>query len=142
MVPPAWAALHSVSTETVLSATPERIRQITRDHVVVTAEDLTVKALHRRARPTEPTEPFETFYDDPADAQVFLDVRFAKAKLKPRRFAVEVDDDLDIGGTFTLVPELPRATCRDDFRGISSTGDFKSYAIDGSSDRSAIEVMG
>ncbi|HBK92543.1 MAG TPA: hypothetical protein DDZ68_12825 [Parvularcula sp.] len=124
------------------TATPQRIRQITRDNVVVRATDPAVRSLHPRARPVDTVDPFETFYDDPADAQAILDERFALLKVKARHAAVEIDDDIDVGGSLSISPTLPSLIARDDVAGINFTGRLRGSAINGATDRMAVEIYG
>lgn len=128
-----------------MPATVSRITSCTRvDGVTpVSVADPAVRAAHPSARDGwDEGEVIETFFDDPDDAQAMLIERFAIRSRVAVALGIEVDGDLGFGVAVALSPIVPSVRVVDDAADLDRTVRVRGYAIDGGSDRDAIEVMG
>lgn len=123
-----------------MPADPSRIAQFTVDGVLLSKVEPTIKTSFPGA--IEGRE-IEMFFDDPGDAQVLLDERFAwQSKTNRLREAVELDETLGLGTTIPLTPALPQFNVVDAARNIDAPAIVKAYAANFDSDRYAVEFIG
>jgi hypothetical protein len=105
-----------------------------------------VSAAIKTANPgavSEDTE-IESFFDTAADAQVLLDERFNWRSVGGRPFEqIEFDTSLGLGTLIAITPAAPTVTISDAKRNINAVVcKVRGYAIDFSTERFAVEIVG
>lgn len=123
-----------------MTALPADIARFTANGTVVTAEDAAIKTNFSDARDMGETE-LEMFCDDPDDAQILLNERFAiAAQVAPLHMAIELDETLRLGTAIPIAPETPLIRVIDVENDIDETLRLISYAHQMASDTFSIEV--
>jgi hypothetical protein len=122
-------------------ATPSRIGFITNQFRVVTAgPNASVAALYGSAA-RETTEPVESFFDDPADAQVMANERLSL--LEAQRSLVPVSiDQIEPAADLSVSTSLPTVRIIDDEQNRNSPALIVGFTIDMNTERSALETWG
>jgi hypothetical protein len=129
-----------------MPATPADIAQFTVDGVVITSPtDPSVSAgiagAFIDARTGAATE-IEMFYDNASDGQTVLDERFSYlAQTNPSHLGIEVEEALDIGGSISITPAVPRFRVVDASHNQDEPLRTRAYAYDMGTDRFSVEVL-
>lgn len=124
-----------------MTALPADISKYTKDGVVVTLADETVRDAHPDAVDQRETE-IEMFYANAADAQAMLQERFdILSKVNAITEAIEIDEGLELGTTIPLTPSVPCFTIVDETRGIETVVRARAFAYDTGQERFSIEVQ-
>lgn len=124
-----------------MPATPSRIGFITNEFRVVTAgPNGTIEALYGDAA-RDTAEPLETFFDDPADAQVMVNERLALLEVK-RSLVVASIDGTDLAAALNRSGTLPTVRVVDDEQGRNSQALIVGVTIDYNTGRSTLETWG
>lgn len=129
-----------------MSALPSDIARFTTDGIVIRAP-LTqaasdaIKAEHVDAQDVGDGE-IEMFFDNPADAQIMLNERFAiLSRVDPVHIGIEVEESLRIGDAIAITPAVPRMRVIDAERGVDEIVRVRAFAHDMETDRYSVEVM-
>ncbi len=124
-----------------MPATPSRIGFITSEFRIVTAgPNASVQALYGdTARDT--VEPLESFFDDPADAQIMADERLALLEVKRSLVPVAIDGT-DLAAALDRSASLPTVRVIDDEQGRNSVALIVGITIDYNTGRSTLETWG
>ena len=123
-----------------MPAKPADIARITSDGVVLTREDLSLRANNPDALSSRGE--IESFFDDAADAQVLLDERFALlSRVSALHEAIDVADDFGLGTTIAYAPNVPCFRIIDAERKIDAVVRCRAIVYEGSSDSFAVEVV-
>lgn len=123
-------------------ATPARIALSLNDGVVLSKLDAALKGNHPNAVSAD--SEIEMFFDNPADAQILLDERWAwrSAPGRPKE-QLELAADLGLGTIVPLAPALPTYTINDETRGLrGAVCAVRGFSVDHNTDRYAVEVIG
>lgn len=124
-----------------MSADPADIAIITSDGVVLTQENLALRAAHPDARDTGRGE-IEMFYDNPAHAAAVLAERFALlSQPSAVHEGIEVADDLGLGSSIPLAPYVPCFRVIDEKRSIDTVARTRALVYQAGEDRFSLEVV-
>lgn len=124
-----------------MTATPADIARYTTDGVVLTQENVGIKANHSDAQDTGDTE-LEMFYDDPADAELVLaDLFTIKSQVSALHEGIEVSDSLGLGTSVPLSPTVPCFQVVDASRGIDVVARTRAYVYEAGGDNYSVEVI-
>lgn len=128
-----------------MPALPADIARYTSDGIVVSTDKATgdaIKATHADARDLGTSE-IEMFFDDPADASVLLNERFAYlSQVGPVHEGIEVEDNLGLGTTIAITPAVPKFRIVDESRLLDTEARVRAFARDMTTDRYSVEVLG
>jgi len=124
-----------------MPATPSRIGFITQEFRAVTAgPNASVQALYGdTARDT--VEPLESFFDDPADAQIMANERLALLEVKRSLVPVAIDGT-ELAAALDRSASLPTVRVIDDEQGRNSAALIVGIVIDYNTGRSTLETWG
>lgn len=124
-----------------MPATPSRIGFIINEFRVVTAgPNASVQALYGdTARDT--VEPLESFFDDPADAQIMANERLALLEVKRSLVPVAIDGT-ELAAALDRSASLPTVRVIDDEQGRNSAALIVGIVIDYNTGRSTLETWG
>lgn len=124
-----------------MTALPADVAKYTRDGLVVTSQNLALKAAHREALDLG-SEEIEMFYDSAADAQAMLDEKLAlRSKINPLHEGVEVEETLAIGVSIPISPVVPNFRYIDEAREIDKVARTRAFAYETGSDRYSVELL-
>lgn len=124
-----------------MTALPADVAKYTRDGLVVTSQNLGLKAAHREAV-DRGSEEIEMFFDTAADAQAMLDEKLTLlSKVNPLHEGVEVDETLAIGVTIPISPVVPNFRFIDEDREIDVVARARAFAYETGSDRYSVELL-
>ena len=124
-----------------MPASPADVARFTSDGVVLTVEDLAIRANNPDAKGTGQGE-VEMFFDDAADAQIVLDERFALlSRVSALHEGIEVRDDMGLGDDIPYTPNVPCFTIIDDTRSINKVCRTRAVVYEAGSDRYSVEVV-
>lgn len=124
-----------------MPATPARIGFITSQFRVVTAgPNTTVETLYGNAA-RDTVEPLETFFDDPADAQIMADERLALLQVKRSLVPVSIDGT-ELAASLDRSQTLPTVRVIDDEQGRNSLALIVGVTIDYNTGRATLETWG
>lgn len=124
-----------------MPATPSRIGFITSEFRIVTAGPNTaIETLYGDAA-RDTVEPLETFFDDPADAQVMANERLALLEVK-RSLVPAVIDGTDLAAGLDRTSTLPTARVIDDEQGRNSQALIVGTTIDYNTGRATLDTWG
>lgn len=124
-----------------MTATPSAVAKYTRDGVVLTRQDTTIRDTQRDARTTGDTE-IESFYNNQADAAVVLtEIWNTFSKLSPLHEGIEVNEAIGLGTVIPLSPNVPCFRCVDEDRGIDVVARTRAYSYDTGSESYSVEVL-
>lgn len=124
-----------------MTATPSAVARYTRDGIVLTKQDTTIRDTQRDAQTTGDTE-IESFYNSQADAQVVLNEIWATfSKLSPLHEGIEVSESLGLGTTIPLSPNVPCFTVVDEERGINTLARTRAFSYDTGAESFSVEVL-
>lgn len=125
-----------------MPATAADVAAYTVDGIVVTSQNSAIKTLIHDAKDLGENE-IEMFFDDPADAQVMLDEKFAiLSTIGPLHEGIEVEDRIGIGTAIPYTPAVPSFTVVDDSRNLNAVGRLRAFVEDRHTDRFSIELLG
>lgn len=121
-------------------ATPEAIAKYTEDGQLLIANDVDLLAAHPDAKDAGD---INTMFRFVADGQAMLDLRAAMLKkVGALHEMVEVTDELGVGTTIPVAPQVPTFTVIDASRDLKGLGRVRAVAIDFTIDRYSIELVG
>ena len=124
-----------------MPALPADIARFTNDGVVLTNEDLALRAAHPDAKDTGGGE-VETFFDYAADAQVLLDERWGiLSRVSAVHEGIEIEDSAGLGDAIPYTPNVPCFTIIDAERDIETVARLRAVVYEGGSDRYSVEVV-
>lgn len=124
-----------------MPADPDDIAKYTNDGVVITAEDLSLKAAHPDAVDLGGEEK-EMFFVDPDDAQILLDETLSlRSKPDPIHVGVEVDESLSIGNATPIAPTVPCYRYIDEASEQDAVARTRAFAYESGSDRYSVELL-
>jgi len=128
-----------------MSALPADVARYTSDGVVVSTDKAigdAIKAAHSDAQDLGTGE-IEMFFDDPADAAVLLNERFAYlSQIGPIHEGIEVEENLGLGSAISITPSVPKFRIVDESRLIDTEARVRAFARDMTTDRYSVEVLG
>lgn len=125
-----------------MPATAADVAAYTVDGIVLTAQNSVIKTLIHDAKDLGANE-IEMFFDDPADAQVMLDEKFAAlSTIGPVHEGVEVEDRIGIGTTIPYTPAVPSFTIIDETRNLNAVVRLRAFVEDRHTDRFSVELLG
>lgn len=123
-----------------MTALPADVAKYTQDGVVVTSEDLALKAAHRDAQDLGTAE-IESFFVDPANTQTMLDETLdLLSNPAPLALAIEVDETIRIGTSIPYTPKVPTFRYIDDAKEIDALPRLRGFAYEMGTDRYSIEL--
>lgn len=126
----------------MLTATPARIRRVSRESEFATESNAAVLVARTSARDGY-SQPQEGFWDTAAQAQLILDERALVLMADRKREAVETTEPFKLGtASLPLTPSLPRVRMIDQQSDFDRVMMIRGVAIDLGVDRNAIEVIG
>lgn len=124
-----------------MPATPERIRLLLNDGVVLSRADPSLKADYANAEGS--SAEVESFFDNADDADVILEQRWLFLSEPGRkREQIETSSRLRLGTGVSVVPAAPKIRVVDRRRGLDERVTVRAYSIDYNSERYAIECIG
>lgn len=125
-----------------MPATPAQIAFVLEPfRSVVAGPDATVQAKYGDLARDTKDEPVETFFDDPADAQVIADERFALLKADRRRFRADIAGEATALG-LSYSQTTPAAQLVDSERQANLSAAIVEIGIDFGAGRSILTVWG
>lgn len=123
-----------------MTALPADISKYTNDGVVLTAENLALKAAHPDAVDLG-TEELEFFFNSTAHAATMLAEKLAlRSNPVPLCEGVEVEESLGIGLSIPISPTVPCFRFIDEERGIDTVARTRAFAYETGSDRYSVEL--
>jgi hypothetical protein len=124
-----------------MPATPSRIGFITQPFRIATSgPNGAVEALYGNAA-RDTIEPLETFFDDPADAQIISDERLDLLEVQ-RSLVIASVDDADTGADLGFANALPTVRVIDDEQNRNSLALVVGLTVDMEAQRSTLETWG
>lgn len=124
-----------------MTALPADVAKYTRDGLVITSENLALKAAHQEAINLGDEE-IEMFFDTAADGQAMLDEKLAlRSKINPLHEGVEVEESLGIGVSIAISPVVPNFRFIDEAREIDKVARTRAFAYETGSDRYSVELL-
>lgn len=125
-----------------MPALPADIARYTSDGVLITLKDDAIKTQDPNAMDAGDRE-IEMFFDDPDDAELVAQEIYNFVSQASRAHeAIQMEDNVGLGSIVPVFPLAPRASIRDDTRGIDTVTIIRAYSFDMDSDAYAIELVG